>query len=286
MQEGLASFYKNNILINRHSDFLNIPLNSALIFKNDLSVFTVKKVSKYFIEKEFKKIENNRKIHVFNDCSDLSINDDVDLRYKEYEFDSYTQIISQNGEMFENLEFMPEKGTFSWGDQTILKTRLDENNNIYLEIISKGSYTVPPDNECYFAANNGTRILIDHFYAKKNEMKIQSNVVKNISNYKDYCVVELVKEIQEHISEGILFGQKTIVNTYENLNNINKKNEIFICMTNYLPNLKLHFTSFEDDFLDVFYKNLLIKLDLKFGELDKRLNKLENLDRQDHSVIH
>ena len=275
MDDITASIYKNKILVNANLSNYNISKNSSIIFKDDHSIFNIKDVERRFIEKTFKKLEERNRIYIFEQSNDLSINDQIDIRYDEYEFKEYSEVLNFEGEIFEGQEFYPEKGTSCWNYKTILKISEIKDNKINLSIIDNGKYSVPPEKESYFINNQGARILIDHVYSKTSEVKNQSNIIKSILNFKNYSIIEFVNNLQDHILDGTIFTQKIALAVEQNLESRFKKDKNILIISNYLPNLKVYYLDLESDpFLNTFYKNLLTNIDVKFGELENKINKL------------
>jgi hypothetical protein len=275
MDNLIASIYNNKILVNANLSNSTISKNSSVIFKDDHSIFNIKEVERYFIEKPFKKLEEKNRIYIFEPSNDLSINDQIDLRYNEYEFKEYSEILNIEGEVFDGQEFYPEKGIFCWNEKTILRVVEVKDSKIKFSIINNGKYTSPPEKGSYFINNHGARILIDHIYSKISEIKVQSNIIKNIFNFKNYSIIEFNNNLQDHILDGNIFTQKIILTVEQDLESRFKKDKEILIITNYLPNLKIYYLDLEfDPFLNKFYKNLLTSIDLKFGELENKLNKL------------
>ena len=275
MDDITASIYKNKILVNANLSNYNISKNSSIIFKDDHSIFNIKDVERCFIEKTFKKLEERNRIYIFEQSNDLSINDQIDIRYDEYEFKEYSEVLNFEGEIFEGQEFYPEKGTSCWNYKTILKISEIKDDKINLSIIDNGKYSVPPEKESYFINNQGARILIDHVYSKTSEVKNQSNIIKSILNFKNYSIIEFVNNLQDHILDGTIFTQKIALTVEQNLESRFKKDKNILIISNYLPNLKIYYLDLESDpFLNTFYKNLLTNIDVKFGELENKINKL------------
>ena len=134
---------------------------------------------------------------------------------------------------------------------------------------------MPPEKESYFINNQGARILIDHVYSKTSEVKNQSNIIKSILNFKNYSIIEFVNNLQDHILDGTIFTQKIALAVEQNLESRFKKDKNILIISNYLPNLKVYYLDLESDpFLNTFYKNLLTNIDVKFGELENKINKL------------
>jgi hypothetical protein len=282
MDDVTASIYKNKILVNANLSNYNISKNSSIIFKDDHSIFNIKEVDRYFIEKTFKKLEEKNRIYIFEQSHDLSINDQIDIRYDEYEFKEYSEVLNTEGEIFEGQEFYPEKGISCWNHKTILKISEIKDNKIILSVIENGRYSEPPEKESYFINNHGARILIDHIYSKTSEVKNQSNIIKNVLNFKNYSIIEFVNNLQDHILDGTIFTQKIGLTVEQSLESRFKKDKNILIISNYLPNLKVYYLDLESDqFLNTFYKNLLTSIDLKFGELENKINKLKtNLSDQ------
>ena len=272
-----ASIFRDKILINCNLNNFDLSINSSLLFKDDFSSFTIKNINKYYIEKNFKRSEQSDKIYIFKNCEDLAENDYIDLTYKEMEFINYTEILDKQGEIYVFQEFFPEKGKCEESEKTILKIKnINEKQEIEFDIIQKGKYTLPPEEDVYFISKNGAKIKINHLYDETGEKKVQSNMIKKIFYYKDYAIIELFYNLQNSIQEGVLFAQKILVDTFENLKDCNKRPTPFILLKNYLPNLDLHYEAIDDPFWGVILQKILLKMDKKIGELEEKIKKISN----------
>ena len=78
------------------------------------------------------------------------------------------------------------------------------------------------------------------------------------------------------MQEGILFTQKILADTFEDLKNCNKKSTPFILLKNYLPNLDLHYESIDDPFWGVVLQKILLKMDKKIGDLEEKIKKISD----------
>jgi len=272
-----ASIFRDKILINSNIENFSVSAKTSILFKDDFSSFIIKNVTRHYIEKKFKKSEEKNKIYIFKNCEDLADHDYIDLIYKQMEFISYTEVLDQEGEFFVYQEFFPEKGSYNGLEKTILKIKnINQENKIELEIAQKGKYTIPPEDGSYFISENGARIKIDHLYDDTGEKKFQSNMIKKIFHNKDHAIIELLHPLQNHIEEGILFTQKILLDTFEDLKNYSKKPTPFILLKNYLPNLDLHYDSIEDPFWDIVLKKILLKVDKKIGDLEEKIKKISD----------
>ena len=272
-----ASIFRDKILINCNLNNFDLSINSCILFKDDFSNFTIKNINKYYIEKNFKRSEQNNKIYIFKNCEDLAENDYIDLTYKEMEFVNYTEILDKQGEFYISQEFFPEKGKCNESEKTILKVKnINEKEEIEFDIVQKGKYTLPPEEDVYFISKNGAKIKINHLYDETGEKKVQSNIIKKIFYNKDYAIIELFYTLQDNVQEGILFTQKILADTFEDLKNCNKKSTPFILLKNYLPNLDLHYESIDDPFWGVVLQKILLKMDKKIGDLEEKIKKISD----------
>lgn len=282
----------NTVLIHAPQRLLPINPNQIIVFDNDLESSRVKSVEDYRVDLEFKCIESQDKIHVFKNLKDLAINDYIDLSYDRYEFFTYNEILKQDGEIFLHQKFYLNSDTnLKQGEKTTLEvTAIDEieeiiknsegveekiiKKNITLDVVDKGLYSIQPDPELDFIANNGARISIDHIYKKLTSKKAQTNIIKNIIYGENFTVIELMNPLPENIIEGDLTTVKTKIYLEKPLVNNNRENEIFSIVRNTLPYLLMPYPDIEDEVAGKMLEDIFLKFDYKIHLIETKLNEI------------
>jgi hypothetical protein len=280
MERYTATKINDGILIN--ANIANIPLrkNTFLVFDKDLFTIRIDTFENYEIQKIFKKIEAENKIHIFENTKELSTGDYIDIYYEEYEFFGYKGVSSREGVIYKNQNFYPQDGLASGDKKTLLRVSEIDEQNIDLEIEEKGAYTVPPDPGTPFISDGGAKIYIDHFYRKSTVKSFQTNLIKNIIYRDDFIVLDLLNPLPKNVKEGLVIVYKILIKTYTDISNLNKDNEYFYIVQNKLPYLNLPFPEIEDDIASKMLEDIFLRIDNKFMQIEKTLveinNKLEN----------
>lgn len=276
MERYTATKIKDGILINANIN--NIPLrkNTFLVFDKDLFTLRIDSFDNYKIQKQFKKIEAENKIHIFENTKEFSVGDYLDIYYDEYEFFGYKEIVKREGLIYKNQIFYPEDGLISNGKKTILRVAEVDDKNLDLEIEDKGLYITPPDQDTPFINDSGSKIYLDHFYRKSTIKNFQTNLVKNVNYKNDFIILDLLNPLPENVKEGLVTLNKILIKTYTDISNLNKDNEYFYIVQNKLPYLNLPFPEIEDEIASKMFEDILLRMDNKFMQIDAALSEINN----------
>lgn len=276
MDRYTATKIKDGILIN--ANISNIPLrkNTFLVFDKDLFTLRIDSFDNYKIQKQFKKIEAENKIHIFENTKEFSIGDYIDIYYDEYEFFGYKEVSSREGVIYKNQNFYPQDGLVSGNKKTILRVSEIDDNNVDLEMEEKGAYITAPDQGAPFISDGGAKIYIDHFYRKSTAKSFQTNLIKNITYRDDFIILDLLNPLPKNVKEGLLIVNKILIKTYTDISNLNKDNEYFYIVQNKLPYLNLPFPEIEDEIASQMFEDILLRMDNKFMQIEKTLNEINS----------
>lgn len=282
----------NTVLIHAPQRLLPIDPNQIIVFDNDLESSRVKSVEDYRVDYEFKCIESQYKIHIFQNLKDLAINDYIDLSYDRYEFFTYNEILKQEGKFFLHQKFYLNSDTnLKQGNKTTLEIiaidQIEETiknldggeekiikNNITLNIIDKGLYSIQPDSELDFIADNGAKIFIDHIYKKLNAKKAQTNIIKNVIHGENFTIIELMNPLPENVLEGCLNTVKTKIYLERPLIKNDRENEVFSIVKNTLPYLLMPYPDIEDEIAGKMLEDIFLKFDYKIHLIETKLNEI------------
>jgi hypothetical protein len=217
MERYTATTIKDGILIN--ANISNIPLrkNTFLVFDKDLFTVRIDAFDNYEIQKIFKKIEAENKIHIFENTKELSTGDYIDIYYEEYEFFGYKEVSSREGVIYKNQIFYPQDGLASNDKKTFLRVTEIDEQSIDLEMEEKGAYTVPPDPGTPFISDGGAKIYIDHFYRKATVKSFQTNLIKNIISRDNFIILDLLNPVPKNVKEGLVIVNKILVTSLKTL---------------------------------------------------------------------
>jgi hypothetical protein len=276
MERYTATKIKDGILIN--ANISNIPLrkNTFLVFDKDLFTLRIDSFDNYKIQKQFKKIEAENKIHIFENTKEFSIGDYIDIYYDEYEFFGYKEVSSREGVIYKNQNFYPQDGLVSNNKKTILRVTEIDDANIDLEMEEKGAYITPPDQGVPFISDAGAKIYIDHFYRKSTTKSFQTNLIKNITYRDNFIILDLLNPLPQNVKEGLVIVNKILIKTYTDISNLNKENEYFYIVQNKLPYLNLPFPEIEDEIASKMFEDILLRMDNKFMQIEKMLLEIND----------
>ena len=277
MERYTASIIKDGILI--HGSMSNIPVRKGMfiVFDNDFLSARIDDFSNLKIEKEFKSLVDVNKIHVFENTLDFIENDYIDIYYDEYEFFGYTKVIEKNGNFFKNQKFTLEKKSEDEDDDTLLQiSEINEDGSLDLEVVRKGVYKEPPEENLYFVSEDGSKILIDYFYRKISNKNFQSNLIKDIIYGDKFVVITLVNDLPKNVKRGIIVTNKYLIKTNANLSEAKKHKEFFYIVNNKLPYLNLPYPDIEDEVAAKMLEDIFFKIDNKLASLEQEIKKLSN----------
>lgn len=276
MERYTATKIQDGILIN--ANISNIPLrkNTFLVFDKDLFTLRIDSFDNHSIQKLFKKIEAENKIHIFENTKEFSIGDYIDIYYEEYEFFGYKEISNREGVIYKNQNFYPEDGLVSNNKKTILRVSEIDDTNLDLEMEEKGTYIVPPEQGTPFVSDGGAKIYIDHFYRKSTIKNYQTNLIQNITYRDNFIVLDLLNPLPQNVKEGLVIVNKILIKTYTDISNLNKDNEFFYIVQNKLPYLNLPFPEIEDEIASKMFEDILLRMDNKFMQIEKTLNEINS----------
>jgi hypothetical protein len=276
MERYTATKIENGILIN--ANISNIPLRKGtfLVFDKDLFTLRIDNFDNHKIQKQFKKIEAENKIHIFENTKEFSIGDYIDIYYDEYEFFGYKEVSSREGVIYKNQNFYPQDGLVSSDKKTLLRVTEIDDQNIDLEVEEKGGYITPPDQGTPFVSDGGAKIYIDHFYRKSTTKSFQTNLIKNITYRDDFIILDLLNPLPNNVKEGLVIVNKILIKTYTDISNLHKDNEYFYIVQNKLPYLNLPFPEIEDEIASKMFEDILLRMDNKFMQIEKTLNEINS----------
>jgi len=276
MDRYTATKIKDGILIN--ANISNIPLrkNTFLVFDKDLFTLRIDSFDNYKIQKQFKKIEAENKIHIFENTKEFSIGDYIDIYYDEYEFFGYKEVSSREGVIYKNQNFYPQDGLVSNNRKTILRVSEIDDVSIDLEMEEKGAYIAPPEPATAFVSDAGSKIYIDHFYRKSTVKSFQTNLIKNITYRDDFIILDLLNPLPQNVKEGLVIVNKILIKTYTDISNLNKDNEYFYIVQNKLPYLNLPFPEIEDEIASKMFEDILLRMDNKFMQIERMLIEIND----------
>ena len=276
MDRYTATKIQDGILIN--ANISNIPLrkNTFLVFDKDLFTLRIDSFDNYKIQKQFKKIEAENKIHIFQNTKEFSIGDYIDIYYDEYEFFGYKEVSNREGVIYKNQNFYPQDGLVSGNKKTLLRVSEIDDQNIDLEMEEKGGYITPPDQGTPFVSDSGAKIYIDHFYRKSTIKSFQTNLIKNITYRDDFIILDLLNPLPQNVKEGLVIVNKILIKTYTDISNLNKDNEYFYIVQNKLPYLNLPFPEIEDEIASKMFEDILLRMDNQFMQIEKTLIEINN----------
>jgi hypothetical protein len=276
MDRFTASIVKHGVIIHANPSLLPLRKNTFLVFERDLLTLRIDDFENYQINKNFKSIESDDKIHIFENIKDFSFGDHVDIYYEEYEFFGYKNILEKSGTIYKNQIFYPENGSESQSKKTKLYVSSIDEDELELEVEEKGSYINPPDQDTYFISDNGARIHLDHFYRKSTIKNYQNNMIKNITHGNGFLVLHLLNPLPTNVKEGIISLSKILIKTYSDISNAEKENEYFYIVNNKLPYLSLPFPEIEDEVAHKMLQDIFFKIDNKLATLEQEIKKLSN----------
>jgi len=276
MERYTATKIQDGILIN--ANISNIPLrkNTFLVFDKDLFTLRIDSFDNYTIQKLFKKIEAENKIHIFENTKEFSIGDYIDIYYEEYEFFGYKEVSNREGVIYENQNFYPQDGLVSNNKKTILRVSEIDDTNLDLEMEEKGTYITPPEQGTPFVSDGGAKIYIDHFYRKSTIKNYQTNLIQNITYRDNFIVLDLLNPLPQNVKEGLVIVNKILIKTYTDISNLNKDHEHFYVVQNKLPYLNLPFPEIEDEIASKMLEDIFLKIDNKFMQIEKTLLEINN----------
>ena len=276
MEKYTASIVKDGVIIHANPSLLPLRKNTFLVFEKDLLTLRIDDFGNYQINKNFKTIESDTKIHIFENTKDFSIGDYIDIYYEEYEFFGYRSILEKNGEIYKNQIFYPENGLESKGNKTRLYVSSIDQNEVELEVEEKWTYITPPDQDSHFISENGAMIHLDHFYRKTTFKNYQNNMIKDITYGDGFLVLHLLNALPTNVKEGSINLTKILIKTYSDISNAEKQNEYFYIVNNKLPYLNLPFPEIEDEVAHKMLQDIFFKIDNKLTALEQEIKKLSN----------
>jgi len=277
MERYTASVIKDGILI--HGSMSSIPIRKGMfiVFDTDFSSARIDNFDNYKIEKKFKSLEGQNKIHIFENTLDFIENDYVDIYYDEYEFFGYSKVIEKSGNFFRGQKFLLEKRLNLEDKDTILEvSEVNEDGSIDLEVLQKGGYPDIPEENLYFVSDDGSKILIDYFYRKVSNKNFQSNLIKNIVYGDNFIVITLLNDLPNDLKSGTIITNKYLLKTTSDLSQIKKHKEFFYIINNKLPYLNLPYPDIEDEVAAKMLEDIFFKIDNKLAMLEQEIKKLSN----------
>lgn len=274
-----ASVKENGILLHTNPASLTLRKGMFIVFDKNLKTFRIENFRDYRIEKPFKVIEDQNKIHIFEKTSDFIFGDYIEMYYSEYEFFGHTQILNKEGPIYVNQTFSPANSESSLGKKTILTVLDIDNDNIELGVIEKGLYVKPPDPDEYFQSNGGSsRIYLDHFYRKSSVRNHQTNLIKDVVHGENFTILTLHNDVPHNVSEGYIVTHKLFVETL--IDNESAQDftdaELFFIVSNKLPYLNLPYPEIEDAGASKMLEDIFMKIDNKLSFLEKEIQNLKN----------
>jgi len=279
MQRYTSSIKDGRILI--HANISDIPIrkNMFMVFDSDFTSIKIEDFETIRIEKNFKNLESIDKIHIFETSSDIVNNEYIDIYYDEYEFFGHTKVIEKSGNIFKNQKFVLDKEINDPLRKTSIIITDIKDDQIEFEILQKGAYFEPPEENAYFISENGAKILLDFFYKKTNVKNFQSNFIKDVTHGDGFMVLHLLNNLPYEIKTGKVVTNKILIKTKSQFAKKNKDNEVFYIIDKKIPYLDLPYPEIEDEVANKMFEDILFKIDHKLALLEKKVEEIINLKK-------